>query len=512
LCEFETSFRHLRFKFESNCIDVAQRAMLAFAAQGVFPLIDPATSDATAQIEALAARRISARELLDAAVARADAVDPQINAVVARDLDRARADAARLDDARARGEALGPLAGLPMTVKDTLDVEGLPASAGMPPLLNRTARDAAVVARARAAGAVIWGKTNTPVKAADWQTYNALYGTTNNPYDLSRTPGGSSGGSAAAVAAGISALEIGADIGGSLRIPASFCGVFAHKPSFGLVSQRGLVPPPESQTDIDLAVIGPLARSARDLALFLPVIADPAPAPPATLRGTKIALWIDAPGFALDAPVRDTIARFVRQLEGAGALVEAIAPPVDVEEMLAAYTMLLFSILGADLSPAMRLLYRTARPFAKALRGDAMSSSHALIAHTATPAEWQAADDARARLKATMAQLFTRYDVVLAPVAPLTAFPHDHTAFHLRKLMLSDGRRVGYREMMRWIALATVCGLPATAMPAGLAPGGLPVGVQLIGPEGGDMRTIAIAQAIEEALGGFVAPQKIAKV
>ena len=184
--------------------------------------MDILSLDATDQLQALAALRISARELLEASVVRMDRLNPKLNAVVSRDLDRAHADARIIDERRARGETLGPLGGLPMTVKDTFDVKGLPASAGTKALLDRTAEDAAVVARVRSAGAVVWGKTNTPVYASDWQTYNSLYGTTNNPWDLTRTSGGSSGGSAAAVAAGITALEIGADIGGSIRVPVAF--------------------------------------------------------------------------------------------------------------------------------------------------------------------------------------------------------------------------------------------------------------------------------------------------
>src|SRR5215469_12365051 len=184
--------------------------------------MDILSLDATDQLQALAALRISARELLEASIARTDRLNPKLNAVVSRDLGRAYARALIIDERRARGETLGLLGGLPMTVKDTFDVQGLPASAGIKALLDRTAEDAAVVARVHSADAIVWGKTNTPVYASDWQTYNSLYGTTSNPWDLIRTPGGSSGGSAAAVAAGITALEIGADIGGSIRVTVAF--------------------------------------------------------------------------------------------------------------------------------------------------------------------------------------------------------------------------------------------------------------------------------------------------
>src|SRR5512146_619576 len=236
--------------------------------------------DATGQIAALAAKRISAVELLKAELARHGQLHGAVNAVVMADPDRAMERAKAIDDLRAKGEALGPLAGLPMTVKDTFDVVGMPASSGLEALRRRQAEDATVVEHARAAGAVIWGKTNTPVMAGDWQTFNALYGTTNNPWDVGRTTGGSSGGSAAALAADVTALEIGSDIGGSLRTPASFCGVYSHKPTWGLVDQHGHVPPkPGSWVERDLNVVGPMARSARDLRLLLSILTAGATAP-----------------------------------------------------------------------------------------------------------------------------------------------------------------------------------------------------------------------------------------
>lgn len=224
--------------------------------KGSFPLADVLFLDATDQLNALVARQIGARELLEASVARTDRLRRRLNAVISRDLDRAYATAKIIDDRRARSGRLGSLGGLPMTVKEALDMEGLPASAGVKRLLNRKAEDALVVRRVRFADAIVWGKTNTPVNSDDWQTYNPLYGTTNNPWDVKRTPGGSSGGSAVALAAGMTALEIGADMGGSLRVPASFCGVFAHKPTYGLVLQRGYVPPVDAAADLDLAVWG----------------------------------------------------------------------------------------------------------------------------------------------------------------------------------------------------------------------------------------------------------------
>jgi amidase len=474
--------------------------------------MDILSLDATDQLQALAALKISARELLEASVARMDQLNPKLKAVVSRDLECAYATARLVDERRARGETLGLLGGLPMTVKDTFDVKGLPASAGITALLDRTTEDAAVVARVRSADAIVWGKTNTPVYASDWQTYNSLYGTTSNPWDLTRTPGGSSGGSAAAVAVGITALEIGADIGGSLRIPASFCGVFAHKPTYGLVSQQGLVPPPGVAADLDLAVVGPLARSARDLRLLLSIIGEssiPSQAPPAELKRLKVALWLDEPAFPLDPDTKATLDTFAQRLENTGAIVDRIACPVSAERLLSTYTLLLYAIIGADLPWAERRLYELLRgpaKVARAMGANALSWAQSVLAYTARHREWLQANDARAQLSEVMRKFFTRFDVLLAPISPTAAFAHDQRAIQRRTLKYSDGHEIAYIEMLKWIALATVCGLPATAIPAGLNTQGLPVGIQIIGPGGGDVLTLAVAQAIDEQIGGFRAP------
>ena len=393
---------------------------------------DILSQDATDQLKALAALQISARELLEASVVRVDRLNPKLNAVVSRDLDRAYASARIIDERRARGESLGLLGGLPMTVKDTFDVEGLPASAGMKTLLDRTAEDAAVVAHVRLADAIVWGKTNTPVKASDWQTYNSLYGTTCNPWDLTRTPGGSSGGSAAALAAGMTALEIGADIGGSMRVPASFCGVFAHKPTYGLVSQRGLVPPPGLAADLDLAVVGPMARSARDLRLLLSIIGEspiPVQAPPAELKRLKVALWLDEPTFTLDANIKAMLEAFAGRLHVAGAIVDQVACPVSAECLMSTYILLLFAIIGADLPWAERRLYELLRgpaKVARAMGANALSWAQSVLAYTVRHHEWLQANETRAQLSDTMRKFFARFDVLLAPVSPTAAFPHDH--------------------------------------------------------------------------------------
>ena len=470
-------------------------------------MADLLARDATGQLSALKAREVSAVELLKLSLARHERTHQRLNAVVVADLERALASAKAADDLRAKG-AGGPLTGLPMTIKDTLDVIGMAASSGLEALRRRKPDDATAVAQVRQAGAVIWGKTNVPVMAADWQSYNPLYGVTSNPWDASRTPGGSSGGAAAALAAGVTPLEIGSDIGGSLRVPASFCGVFSHKPTWGLVSQVGHVPPaPGTHAERDINVVGPMARSARDLRLMMSILTEgvPAKAEIADLKTLKVGLWLD--GFALDPEVRAVLEDLAGRLRAAGAEVRPISAPVPLDQLMAAYQVLLGSVVATDMPPKAQAGMRRMRSLAGLVGGLGRRASAELIrAYAATHAEWIAADEARARLRHTAEEAFERFDVILAPVAPVVAFPHDHRPFASRRLRASDGTAIPYPAMLDWIGLASACHLPVTTIPAGLAASGLPVGAQLIGPLGADSRTLSIAQAIDEALGGFVAP------
>jgi amidase len=264
-------------------------------------------------LDDLEKRRISARELLGLHVARSEKLAQALNSVVETDLSRAHADAAAIDEARAKGAPTGRLAGLPMTIKDGFDVENMPATSGNPAFVARPKHcaDAAVVHAARRQGAIIWGKTNVPLMLGDFQSYNAIYGTTNNPYDVSRTPGGSSGGAAAALASGITPLEIGSDIGGSLRHPANFCGVCALKPTWGVLDLRGHVPPaPSAFFETDLGVVGPMARNSEDLKLLWSVLRGSRSPERKDIRGARVAIWDEEPGFPWPAKcARPCIAR-----------------------------------------------------------------------------------------------------------------------------------------------------------------------------------------------------------
>jgi amidase len=470
--------------------------------------------DATDQLLSLASKQISAVELLKLALGRHEKTHRRLNAVIAADLERALETAQVVDDRRARGELLGPLAGLPMTIKDGLDVEHMPASSGVEAWRHRWCEDADAVAHARRAGAVIWGKTNVPVMLSDWQSYNPIYGTTNNPWDLTRTSGGSSGGAAAALAARVTALEIGSDIGGSLRVPASFCGVFSHKPTYGLVSQRGHVPPaPGAFAEPDLNVVGPMARSARDTRLLLSVIsgAGQAKAAPADLSRLKIGLWLNDPLLPVDADSVEVIETLAQDMRRAGADIEPIKSPVPVDQLMAAYMVLLGGPTGAGLPPRqlramqrMRPLAKLARAFGAAAGGSSWAGL--VLAYTPTHAEWLAAHETRERLSRQLDEVFAKYDVIFAPATPRAAFPHDHRAFQGRRLKFEDGRSVPYASILGWISLATACRLPASMVPAGLTPQGLPVGMQIIGPYGADTKTLAVAEAIDENFRGFLIP------
>ncbi len=460
----------------------------------------------------LNAKRISARELLDAHVARNDALAPTLNAVVARDLERARKDAFAIDDSRAKGASLGALAGLPMTIKDGYDVAHMPATAGFPPFASRPkdCADAELVARTRAAGAVIWGKTNVPLMLGDWQSYNAIYGTTNNPYDVTRVPGGSSGGSAAALAAGITPLEIGSDIGGSLRVPANFCGVCALKPSWGVLPMRGHVPPPPGiDVEVDLGVGGPMARNVDDLKLLWNVLSKTAERPKANVKGARIAVWDEDALLPLGRDAKDAVARAADALAKQGAQVELIKAPVDTRELLINYMWLLISIVSAGLPEnILNEIARTREADEKSFAAsrDPWSRELNRLAMTARPAEVLAAQRARQALKDRMTGFFTNYDAILMPVTPVPAFPHNQNDSFADRTLDMDGSTIPYPTMLGWIALATALHLPSIAVPAGRRSGKLPIGVQIVGPWNGEARLFDCAGAVEEGLGGFAPP------
>jgi amidase len=480
---------------------------------------EPAYRTAGELLKALANRQISARELVDAAIARIEALDAKINAVVVRDFDRARAAADMADSALARGERR-PLLGLPMTVKEQFNIAGLPTTWGFPKFKGwQPEADALVIQRLKAAGAIILGKTNVPINLGDWQSYNEVYGTTNNPWDASRSPGGSSGGSAASLAAGYVPLELGSDIGGSLRAPAHFCGVFSHKPSLDLVPACGAGPPqtPAIPARGDLAVIGPMARNAADLALELEVVAGPdeqvdgigyklALPPPRHDKLTEFrVLVIDAHPLC---PTADNVAGALNGIaDRLAKLGVAVVRKSDKLPDLAltsrVYRELLSAFFSADLpAEARERVEAAARDLSP---GDQSLAASSLRGLTISHPEWIRQSRIRSGLRARWQALFREIDVVLCPPMPTVAFPHDHSPQYARHLDV-DGKKVPYNDESVWAGLATLNGFPATTMPIGHSAEGLPIGMQIIGGYLDDRTTLAFANHVEREFGGFTAP------
>jgi amidase len=481
----------------------------------------PTTKDLVA---ALQARQVSALELLERSIARIEAHDGKLNAVVVRDFERARLAAAEADKALARGERR-PLLGVPITVKEAFNVAGLPTTWGLPGTEHLpVAEDAIAVARLKAAGAVVLGKTNVPLMLADAQTYNAIYGVTNNPWDLGRTPGGSSGGSAAALAAGYVSLEFGSDLAGSLRVPAHCCGIFAHKPTYGLVPIRGQAPPGTPalsvNAKVDLAVVGPMARSAADLALTLDVVAGPdddeavayklalPAARHADLKSFRVLVLDQHPLVPTANVVCSALGKVADHLARAGSKVERTSPLLpDLTLVSNTFGQLLMSLIAANFPDD---AYQGLQASVAALRSDDLSpSAIRLRANVMTHRDWIRTDRMRTFLAHQWRQFFRDWDVILCPVLPTPAFPHDHREMSARRITI-DGKEFPYADQNVWSGLATLTGLPATAMPIGRSDDNLPIGMQIIGPYLEDRTTIAFAQQAEREFGGFIAPPAFA--
>ena len=469
---------------------------------------------------ALAAKKVSAVELAEDAIARIERHDAKINAICVRDFERGLAAARAADAELARG-VKKPLLGLPVTLKESYNVAGLPTTWGNPAQKDfRPAEDALPVSRIKGAGGVILGKTNVPIGLGDWQSYNDIYGTTNNPFDLGRTPGGSSGGSSAALAAGYGPLSIGSDIGGSLRVPAFHCGIYAHKPTFDLVAMRGHTPPPlpPLPSTRDLSVIGPMARGAADLSLLLDVIAGPDPLesgkaysvtlPPARhteMKNFRVLLIDTDPVMPTDSVVRGTLETLAANLARAGVKIDRTSPLLpDFAASSRLYMRMLMSFLAASFAPE---TYAGAQAAAAALpAGDNSLAAERLRGIALSHRDWLMADGERSRLRAQWRELFKTYDVVICPIMPTPAYPHDHSDDQEKRRIRIEGKDYIYPDQLSWPGIATLPGLPSTAIPTGFAPDGLPVGVQIVGPWLEDRTPLRLAELIEREFGGFKPP------
>ncbi len=485
-------------------------------------MADLAHASATRLCAALRAGEVSSRELLELYLSRTGAADPALNAVVTLDAERALGLAGEADAARARGELAGPLGGLPITIKDTIETEGIRTTAGAPWLAGHVPeRDATAVSRLKAAGAIVFGKTNCPLFGGDAQSENAVFGTTGNPWALDRSPGGSSGGSAAALAAGLTTLELGSDIGGSVRNPAHYCGVYGHKPSFGLIPTRGHIPPPPGAlSPVDLAVVGPLARATEDLELALEVLAGPdeneaaawrlelPPARGRSLGDYRLAVWLEDPECPIDSAVGDVLSDAVDALARAGATIDTgRRPDFTLAEAHRTYQRLLYGVTAAGL--ANRVFGTLLAKAADLAPTDDRRNARYLRDGTQRHRDWLVANEERARYRARWSDFFEGCDILLCPTVPTTAIRHDHSNINHRTITV-NGETRDYWDQIIWAGMASMAGLPATVAPVGRASDGLPVGIQIMGPYLQDRSTIDFARRLGEVVGGYEPPPAFA--
>ena len=458
-------------------------------------------------------RRIGCLELLDHMLARVERLDPRLNAVVVRDVERARAHAKELDQ---KQQPVGRLHGVPMTVKESFDLAGLPTTWGVPGKRDLPERDALAVRRLKAEGAVVFGKTNVPRALADWQSFNDIYGVTNNPWGVARSPGGSSGGGAAAVAAGLSALEAGSDIGGSIRQPAHACGIFGHKPSWGLLATRGHSFMTDAAAMTDISCIGPLGRAAADIALGFDVMLGPDPeetalryALPAPrlpgLHGLRVAVWPRDDAGPTEPQISAALEALAVTLRREGAKVSLTArPDFAPREAFEVYLAVLAMALSgrASREELDEVAGRAAAYGPEATHADAVLARAAGGSH----GDWLVANERRHRIRRAWGGFFQEWDVLLCPAFPVPAPPHRHEAPTHALTLAINGHETRWNEMLFWPGIIGGYHLPASVAPLGLSREGLPFGVQIAGPLHGDRTTLAVAALLEKAWRGFTPP------
>ena len=455
---------------------------------------------------------LSSVDLLEHLVDRIKRLDGQVNSVVHWDLERARAAAAAADRMVISGAPLGTLHGVPLTIKDSFSTEGCTTTSGAPELADHVpSEDAWPVARLRLAGAIPFAKTNLPIFAGDIQSHNEVYGTTNNPHNLERTPGGSSGGSAAALAMGFTPIELGSDIGGSIRVPAHYSGVMGHKPSYGIVPGHGQIPGmPGTLSQADLAVVGPMARTVDDLETMLNVIAGPdrwqreawhleLPGPRGSvLSDLRIAAWLDDDHCPVDTSTRRVLGELIATIEGAGGRVDTGARPgFTLEKADTVFQSLLFAALSGGYSrDAIEHMAASSEPGQLGFTHRATAARHR---------EWLANNERRLQIRRKWGEFFEGFDIILLPVQPRGAIPHDHSPRSERTVDI-DGVTRAYQDLFGWTGPAGAGLLPATVVPAGLGDDGLPIGVQIVGPFLHDRTTLQAARLIAELCGGCPRP------
>jgi len=464
-------------------------------------------------------KEISSQELLEIQLEHISEHNASINAVITINEDLALKKAIEADEAMQKGENWGPLHGLPITMKDAYEVKDIISTGGSVKWKDHIPASNAVVAdRLQQAGAIVFGKTNVPLLSGDWQSYNELYGVTNNPWNTHKTPGGSSGGSAAAVSMGFSSLEVGSDIGGSVRVPAHFCGVYGLKPSYGLIPLLGHLPPPPgilSHQDT-LSVAGPIARSPKDIQIALSVLAGTSPLeqkgwkldlPPARhqkIKDFRVAIWPNDPFCNVENAISDAIEGFANQIGKLGATVQETNPGVSLQMNDDIYWNMSMPIIASGFPKStlekMKEFLRNSDPNDTNLR--VRHARAALLKHKS----WLSFNERRLHIKAMWEEFFASFDVLICPVVFTTAFDHNHEPDMYNRTITVDGVDRKYFELTVWPSVATLPQLPSVAIPIGQNAEGLPIGVQVIGPYLEDYTPIAFAQAIEGVCSGYTPP------
>jgi len=466
---------------------------------------------------AIRKKKIGCLELLDLYLERIEAHNPELNAIIAMDVEGARKQAKAADRAVKAGKKLGPLHGVPMTLKESYDIAGYPTTWGNPAFKDQKVEKHSLAAqRLVDAGATLFGKTNVPLNLADWQSYNDVYGLTKNPWDLSRTPGGSSGGSGAALAAGLTGLEAGSDIGASIRNPAHYCGVFGHKPTFGVVSPRGHALA-GNVAQADISVCGPLARGAEDLEIAMDVMAGPDEidgrgwtltlprSKKKALREFKVAVVLSDPNCEVDQSVQDELQKLATFLGKQKAKVSDTArPAIDTAEQNDVYVRLLRAATSGRLTD--EAWNQAARDAAALPDSDMSYFAQMQRGNSLSHRTWLALNEKRHRMRLAWAEFFKDYDLLLCPVAVTAAFPHDQKDPRHERTIVVNNRQVPVVDQIFWAGYSGVTYLPASAAPIGQARDGLPIGVQIIGPQYGDYSTIAFARLLEKEYRSFVPP------
>lgn len=466
-----------------------------------------ASLDATAMRGMLASGEVSAVELLDAHLDLLAGAGAELNAVVDTDFEGARAAARAIDERRHRGDVLGALAGVPMTVKDSFDVAGMRTSHGRLSDSHQATSDAPTIARTRAADAVIYGKTNVPVLLADYQSSNPDFGRTLNPWAHDRTPGGSSGGSSAAIASGLAALELGSDLAGSIRMPAAWTGIFGHRPSNGIVSKMGHLPwETDGLMEPSVSVAGPMTRSARDLSLAMTVMQGAArlesvawrvqlPEPRVTrLAGARVGLWLDDEAAPVENEMREALIALATALREAGCTVDELTSPpgsghagIELFDRMQA-AEISHSTGDADFAAAIELSGDRDAP------GSAWARALTQPMRTA----WHDLEQQRRITTAWRDSVFNRFDVVLAPAVPGAAPLFDARPTSERTLTINGADYAAFEVVSTWSRLVNLAMLPSTVIPIGLgSETGLPLGAQLIGPYLEDRTPLTFAELLE---------------